>query len=56
MVRPLSQSLTQIARDVNYSFWHGKKVVATDGIKGLYQGFVISVWGIIFYRGVYFGM
>jgi len=33
-----------------------KKVAATDGVKGLYQGFVISVWGIIFYRGVYFGM
>ena len=26
----IAQSLTQIARDVNYSFWHGKKVVATD--------------------------
>lgn len=33
-----------------------KKISATDGVKGLYQGFVISVWGIIFYRGVYFGM
>jgi solute carrier family 25 (adenine nucleotide translocator) protein 4/5/6/31 len=33
-----------------------KKIAATDGVKGLYQGFTISVWGIIFYRGVYFGM
>lgn len=32
------------------------KIVKHDGIKGLYQGFVVSVWGIIFYRGVYFGM
>lgn len=26
----VAQSLTQIARDVNYGFWHSKKVVPTD--------------------------
>jgi hypothetical protein len=26
----VAQSLTQIARDVNYAFWHSKKVVPTD--------------------------
>lgn len=32
------------------------KIFKTDGLFGLYQGFVISVWGIILYRGFYFGM
>jgi len=31
------------------------KIRATDGTKGLYQGFGVSVLGIIMYRGVYFG-
>lgn len=30
--------------------------MATDGIKGLYRGFVISCVGIIIYRGLYFGI
>jgi solute carrier family 25 (adenine nucleotide translocator) protein 4/5/6/31 len=33
-----------------------KKTLATDGIAGLYRGFVISCFGIIIYRGLYFGM
>jgi len=33
-----------------------KKTIATDGIAGLYRGFVISCVGIIVYRGLYFGM
>jgi len=33
-----------------------KKTMATDGIKGLYRGFVISCVGIIVYRGFYFGL
>ena len=33
-----------------------KKTLATDGIRGLYRGFVISCVGIIVYRGFYFGM
>jgi len=32
-----------------------KKTLATDGIGGLYRGFVISCVGIIVYRGCYFG-
>jgi len=33
-----------------------KKTIATDGIAGLYRGFVISCVGIIIYRGLYFGI
>jgi solute carrier family 25 (adenine nucleotide translocator) protein 4/5/6/31 len=33
-----------------------KKTLATDGIQGLYRGFVISCVGIVIYRGLYFGM
>ena len=33
-----------------------KKTLASDGIPGLYRGFVISCVGIFIYRGMYFGM
>jgi len=33
-----------------------KKTLASDGIAGLYRGFVISCFGIIVYRGLYFGI
>src|ERR1700733_7847446 len=33
-----------------------KKTLASDGIAGLYRGFGPSVFGIIVYRGLYFGM
>lgn len=33
-----------------------KKTIASDGIGGLYRGFVISCVGIVVYRGLYFGM
>jgi solute carrier family 25 (adenine nucleotide translocator) protein 4/5/6/31 len=33
-----------------------KKTMATDGVAGLYRGFVISCVGIIVYRGLYFGL
>src|SRR5436190_22689885 len=33
-----------------------RKTIATDGIAGLYRGFVISCVGIIVYRGLYFGV
>lgn len=33
-----------------------KKTLATDGIQGLYRGFVISCVGIFIYRGMYFGL
>jgi solute carrier family 25 (adenine nucleotide translocator) protein 4/5/6/31 len=32
-----------------------KKTLATDGIAGLYRGFVVSCVGIVVYRGCYFG-
>jgi hypothetical protein len=32
-----------------------RKTLATDGIVGLYRGFVISCVGIVVYRGLYFG-
>jgi solute carrier family 25 (adenine nucleotide translocator) protein 4/5/6/31 len=32
-----------------------KKTLASDGIVGLYRGFVISCVGIVIYRGCYFG-
>lgn len=32
-----------------------KKTLASDGVQGLYRGFVISCVGIIVYRGCYFG-
>jgi len=32
-----------------------KKTLATDGVAGLYRGFVISCVGIVIYRGCYFG-
>jgi len=33
-----------------------RKTLATDGIAGLYRGFVISFVGIFVYRGMYFGL
>jgi solute carrier family 25 (adenine nucleotide translocator) protein 4/5/6/31 len=33
-----------------------RKTLATDGIAGLYRGFVISCVGIVIYRGFYFGL
>jgi len=32
-----------------------RKTIASDGVQGLYRGFVISCVGIIVYRGCYFG-
>jgi len=33
-----------------------RKIIQTDGIAGLYRGFVISAVGIFIYRGFYFGL
>jgi len=33
-----------------------RKTLASDGVAGLYRGFVISCVGIVVYRGLYFGM
>jgi len=43
-------------RQFNGLFDVYKKTLKTDGIAGLYRGFVISCVGIIVYRGLYFGM
>ena len=32
------------------------KTIKSDGIQGLYRGFVISCVGIFIYRGMYFGL
>lgn len=33
-----------------------KKTLSSDGVVGLYRGFIPSVVGIIVYRGLYFGL
>jgi solute carrier family 25 (adenine nucleotide translocator) protein 4/5/6/31 len=33
-----------------------KKTLASDGVVGLYRGFLPSVFGIVVYRGLYFGL
>jgi len=33
-----------------------RKTLATDGVAGLYRGFMVSVTGIVVYRGFYFGL
>jgi solute carrier family 25 (adenine nucleotide translocator) protein 4/5/6/31 len=33
-----------------------RKIIASDGVQGLYRGFVISAVGIFIYRGFYFGL
>jgi len=33
-----------------------RKTLASDGIQGIYKGFVISAVGIFIYRGMYFGL
>jgi len=43
-------------RQFNGMFDVYKKILATDGIAGLYRGFVISAVGIFIYRGFYFGL
>merc|ERR1740128_327202 len=43
-------------RQFNGLFDVYKKTIASDGIGGLYRGFVISCVGIFVYRGLYFGI
>jgi solute carrier family 25 (adenine nucleotide translocator) protein 4/5/6/31 len=43
-------------RQFNGLFDVYKKTLASDGIAGLYRGFVISCAGIVVYRGLYFGI
>ncbi|KAK2592775.1 ADP/ATP carrier protein [Conoideocrella luteorostrata] len=43
-------------RQFNGLFDVYRKTLATDGIAGLYRGFMPSLGGIIVYRGLYFGL
>jgi len=63
-VYPLDFARTRLAADVGKTAgdrqFNGlvdclKKIVATDGVAGLYRGFGPSVGGIIVYRACYFG-
>merc|ERR1719242_1097872 len=65
VVYPLDFARTRLAADVGDAEgrreFNGlvdclKKIAQKDGVKGLYQGFGISVVGIIFYRASYFGL
>eukprot|EP00911_Craspedida_sp_UC1_P002812 UC1_evm1s2057 len=66
-VYSLDYARTRLANDLKSSKGGGereftglfdvyKKTIATDGIGGLYRGFVISFVGIFVYRGFYFGL
>jgi solute carrier family 25 (adenine nucleotide translocator) protein 4/5/6/31 len=64
-VYPLDFARTRLAADVgktaNDREFHGlkdclSKIYAHSGLKGLYQGFGVSVQGIIVYRAAYFGL
>jgi len=63
-VYPLDFARTRLAADFgkgNSREFFGltdclKKIIKSDGVIGLYRGFVISVIGIIVYRAFYFGL
>lgn len=64
-VYPLDFARTRLAADVGKAGAEREftglgnclvKVFKSDGIKGLYQGFNVSVQGIIIYRAAYFGI
>jgi solute carrier family 25 (adenine nucleotide translocator) protein 4/5/6/31 len=63
-VYPLDFARTRLAADIGKGMDQRQfsgladcvsKIYKTDGVKGLYQGFMVSVLGIIVYRGFYFG-
>jgi len=65
VVYPLDFTRTRLAADMgkgeNEREFKGmvdcmKKIVKNDGPIGLYRGFIISVLGIMAYRGAYFGI
>ncbi|KAL4844614.1 hypothetical protein H8958_015665 [Nasalis larvatus] len=55
-VYPLDFARTRLAADVGKAGDCLVKIYKSDGIKGLYQGFNVSVQGIIIYRAAYFGI
>lgn len=63
-VYPLDFARTRLAADIGKSEAERefgglvdccRKIIAKDGITGLYQGFSVSVLGIFTYRAFYFG-
>jgi len=67
VVYPLDYARTRLANDVNVTNKGGqrqfsgvidvyKKTLASDGVQGIYRGFVISCVGAGAYRGFYFGL
>ncbi|KAL0588217.1 putative bifunctional dTTP/UTP pyrophosphatase/methyltransferase protein [Plecturocebus cupreus] len=64
-VYPLDFARTRLAADVGKSGTEREfrglgdclvKITKSDGVRGLYQGFSVSVQGIIIYRAAYFGV
>lgn len=64
-VYPLDFARTRLAADVGKGSAQREfsglgdclsKIFKSDGVKGLYQGFSVSVQGIIIYRAAYFGV
>lgn len=64
-VYPLDFARTRLAADVGKGATEREfsglgdcivKIFKSDGLKGLYQGFSVSVQGIIIYRAAYFGV
>ena len=64
VVYPIDFARTRLAADVGsgktreFSGFSDclSKVASADGMKGLYRGFGISVFGIVAYRATYFGL
>ncbi|XP_014245841.1 ADP,ATP carrier protein 1-like [Cimex lectularius] len=65
VVYPLDYARTRLAADVGKSGQQRQynglvdcilKTIKSDGVIGLYRGFIVSVQGIIIYRASYFGM
>ncbi|XP_039517579.1 ADP/ATP translocase 3 [Pimephales promelas] len=65
LVYPLDFARTRLAADVGKTSLEREftglanclaKIFKSDGVRGLYQGFSVSVQGIIIYRAAYFGI
>ncbi|XP_077062781.1 ADP/ATP translocase 3 [Siphateles boraxobius] len=65
LVYPLDFARTRLAADIGKTCAEREftglanclgKIFKSDGVKGLYQGFNVSVQGIIIYRAAYFGI
>merc|ERR1712087_960017 len=55
-VKSVKKGGTEATRQYSGLFDVYKQTMKTDGIAGLYRGFVISAVGIVVYRGFYFGL